>query len=72
LLDSEGRLLPAAKTVFNDLYRFTLFYKNAPADPQGLALIEGSRSTVRHMLKKAGLVEIEAERNLTESISGDD
>lgn len=71
-LTEEGALSPEAKIVFNDLYRFTRFHKDAPAEPQALALTEGSRSTVRHMLKRTGQTGAELERNLRETITGED
>lgn len=64
LLDESGRLKPEAETVLTDLVDFARFFKSVPPDPQALAVVEGSRQVVRHILKRAGLVEREIKRQL--------
>lgn len=65
LLDEAGALKPEAETVLNDLVDFARFFKSVPPDPQALAVVEGSRQVVRHILKRAGLVERELKRQLS-------
>lgn len=64
LLDESGGLKPEAETVLNDLVDFARFFKSVPLEPQALAVVEGSRQVVRHILKRAGLVERELKRQL--------
>lgn len=64
LLDESGRLKPEAEAVLTDLVEFARFFKSVPPDPQTLAVVEGSRQVVRHILKRAGLVEREIKRQL--------
>ncbi len=67
-LDDNGRLKPEAEAVLSDLYDFTRFYKTGPADPQALAVLEGGRQVVRHILKQTRATSQELSRQLT----GDD
>lgn len=64
LLDESGGLKPEAETVLTDLVDFARFFKSVPPDPQALAVVEGSRQVVRHILKRAGLLEREIKRQL--------
>lgn len=70
-LNKEGQLSPEARVVLNDLYRFARFFQNAPADPQALAVVEGARSVVRHILKRTGRTGAEMTRNINETITGE-
>lgn len=70
-LNEEGQLLPEARVVLNDLYRFARFFQDVPADPQALALAEGARSVVRHILKRAGRSEAAMTRYINETITGE-
>jgi hypothetical protein len=65
LLDESGGLRPEAETVLSDLVDFARFFKSVPPDPQALAVVEGSRHVVRHILKRAGLLERELKRQLS-------
>ena len=67
-LTPEGQLRPDAEIVLTDLYEFTRFYKTGPADPQALAVLEGGRQVVRHILKQTRATNQELSRQLT----GDD
>ena len=71
-LDGEGRLKPEARLVLDDLYDFSRLMKNVAPEPLTLALVEGSRSTVRHILSRAGTTAEEMARKTKEQISGDD
>jgi len=51
-LDDHGQLKPEAKHVLDDLANFTRLWKNSPADSMALAVIEGSRQVLRHILKR--------------------
>ncbi len=61
-LTENGALKPEAETVLNDLYDFTRFFKSVPPEPQSLALVEGGRQVVRHILKCAKMIEQEQKR----------
>lgn len=63
-LNESGRLKVEAEAVLDDLYDFSRFYKNVPADPQSLAVVEGSRQLVRHILKRVGTTDQELKRQL--------
>ena len=63
-LTCTGQLKPEAETVLNDLFDFTRFFKNVPADPQSLAVVEGGRQVVRHILKSTRTTEQELKRQL--------
>jgi len=71
-LAPNGLLKPEAETVFDDLYEFARMFKNAPTDPQALAMIEGGRSTVRHILKRIGAEARESVRQRNRHITGGD
>lgn len=70
-LNEEGQLSPEARVVLNDLYRFARFFQNVPADPQALAVVEGSRQVVRHILKRTGQTGAAMTRNINETIAGE-
>lgn len=63
-----GKLKPEAEIVLRDLYEFTRFFKSGPVEPQALAVLEGGRQVVRHILKSARATDQELARQLT----GDD
>lgn len=63
-LSETGRLKPEAETVLDDLYDFARFYKNAPLDAQSLAVVEGGRQVVRHIVKFIGCTEQEIKRHM--------
>lgn len=63
-LTESGRLKSEAETVLDDLYDFARFYKNVPADPQALAVVEGGRQVVRHILGRVGTTDQELKRQL--------
>lgn len=67
-LAEGGKLKPEAEIVLNDLYDFTRFFKSGSIDPQALAVLEGGRQVVRHILKSARATNQELARQLT----GDD
>lgn len=71
-LDEYGLLTPQAEIFFNDLYKFSRIFDNSPSDPTGMALVEGSRSVVRHILKRIGAEKREAIRQRTRYITGED
>lgn len=56
-LDDGGRLRPEAEAVLNDLMDFARFFKSVPPEPAALAVVEGSRQVVRHILKRTGLID---------------
>lgn len=61
-LGEAGQLKPEAEAVLDDLCDFARFYKNVPADPQSLAVVEGGRQVVRHILKRVGTTDQELKR----------
>lgn len=63
-LDEHGQLKLEAEIVLDDLYQFARFFKNVPAEPQALAVVEGSRGTVRHILKRLKLTDQETKRQI--------
>lgn len=63
-LDEHGQLRPDAEIVLDDLFQFARFFKSVPADPQALAVVEGSRETVRHILKRIKVTEPESKRQI--------
>lgn len=67
-----GALKPEAETVLADLLEFTRFYKNSPADPQALAVAEGGRQVVRHILKCTKNTRQELERQLNRNGDNED
>ncbi len=71
-LDDYGRLKPEAETVLDDLHDFARFFKDAPPDPQALALTEGGRRVVRHLLKNIGATSTELARHLKGEIYHDE
>lgn len=71
-LDEQGQIKPEAETVLKDLFGFTRFYKSIPADPQALAVAEGGRQVVRHILKRTGSTEQELNRHINSTVLGDD
>lgn len=68
-LDETGRLTPEAETVLTDLFDFTRFFKNTPADPQALAVVEGGRQALRHILKQTKTTDQELRRQLQKEVS---
>lgn len=71
-LGEDGLLTPQAELVFEDLYKFSRIFENSPKDPTDMALVEGSRSVVRHILKQIGAENREAVRQRRRHITGDD
>lgn len=63
-LTERGQLKPEAETVLEDLYDFVRFYKNVPADPQALAVVEGGRQVVRHIIGRVGATDLELKRQM--------
>lgn len=63
-LDENGQLRADAETVLDDLFQFARFFKSGSADPQALAVVEGSRQTVRHILKRIKITETESKRQI--------
>lgn len=63
-LDGNGQLTADAEIVLDDLFQFARFFKNVPAEPQALAVVEGSRQVVRHILKRIRITEQESKRQL--------
>lgn len=63
-LDETGRLKPEAETVLDDLHDFARFFKDAPPEPSALALTEGGRRVVRHILKNLGAASGETARHI--------
>lgn len=63
-LDEHGQLRADAEIVLDDLYQFARFFKGAPPDPQALAVVEGSRQVVRHILKRLKVTDQEAKRQI--------
>ena len=55
-LTEAGGLKPDAVVVLEDLLDFAAFFtdRKMPGDGTALAILEGSRATVRHILKKSG------------------
>lgn len=71
-LDEFGQIKPEAIIVLTDLHDFARFYKNVPADPQALAVVEGGRQVVRHILKRTGTTDQELMRQVKTAILGDE
>lgn len=71
-LNEEGQLRPEGEIVLKDLFGFTRFYKNVPPDPQALAVAEGGRQVVRHILKRTGASEQELNRQIKSTVLGDE
>lgn len=63
-LDEAGRLKPEAEAVLDDLHDFARFFKDVPLDPSALAITEGGRQVVRHILKNIGATSQELARHL--------
>lgn len=63
-LDEGGRLKPEAEAVLDDLHEFARFFRDAPPDPAALALTEGGRRVVRHILKNIGATSRELARHI--------
>ncbi len=63
-LTESGALKPEAETVLADLYDFARFFKNVPVDAQSLAVAEGGRQVVRHILGCARATDLELKRQL--------
>lgn len=71
-LDEFGQLKPEAEAVLVDLHQFARFYKNVSVDPQALAVVEGGRQVVRHILKRTGTTDQEMRRQINSAVLGDD
>lgn len=71
-LTETGALRPEAQEVLADLYKFAFMFKNVSPDPQGLALIEGRRQTINHMLKRLKTTESELRRIIEEGATDDE
>lgn len=69
-LDDTGNLTLNAQIFFDDLYKFTKLFENSPAEY--LQIVEGSRSTVRHILKRISSEAREAARQRTRQVTGED
>ena len=63
-LDEHGQLKPEAQTVLDDLFSFARFFKTVPAEPQALAVVEGSRQVLRHILKRVKITDSEMKRQM--------
>ena len=70
-LAEGGRLKPEAEVILNDLYDFTRFFKSGPVEPQALAVLEGGRQVVRHILKSARATDQELKRQLARGEEND-
>ena len=62
-MTKTGALKPEAEIFLNDLFEFSRFFKDVPADPQALAVVEGGRQVVRHILKRIKSDERDIRRN---------
>ena len=67
-LDEAGQLRPEALTVLEDLYHHTRLFRDVPGDPVQLAIIEGSRQVVRHILKQVNVVDQEMKRQIKQGV----
>ncbi|UQZ89808.1 hypothetical protein C4J81_11545 [Deltaproteobacteria bacterium Smac51] len=67
-----GRLTPEAELVLTDLAGFARFFKNVPADPLALAVVEGSRQVVRHLLESLKIQDEEFIRQMRLAVETDD
>lgn len=70
-LTEGGRLKPEAEVVLSDLYDFTRFFRGGPAEPQALAVLEGGRQVVRHILKSARATDQELNRHFARGEEND-
>jgi hypothetical protein len=66
-LNEAGGLKPDARTVLADLMNFSRFFKDG-GDVGALPLVEGSRSTVRYILRMSGA----GDQMLKRLLQGDD
>lgn len=67
-----GRLKPEAELVLNDLAQFARLFKKVPADPLALAVVEGGRGTLRHILERLKMKDEELARQLRQAAQLDD
>ena len=71
-LNEFGQLKPEAEAVLNDLYDFARFFHDAPPEPSALALTEGGRRVVRHILKNIGTTSTELARHIKDEVYHDE
>ncbi len=67
-LNEDGQLRPEALTVLEDLYNHTRLFKNVSADPQALAVVEGGRQVVRHIIKQVNIEDSEMKRRIKQGV----
>lgn len=71
-LDEHGQLKAAGRIVLDDLYEHARLFKNVPADPMALALVEGGRDLVRRILRQIKAVDVETKRQVHQGVYGDE
>ncbi len=62
-----GGLKAEGRQVLDDLYEFSLYFKNSPLEPQRLAAVEGSRAVVRRIVAWLNISDGEIRRQLEKS-----
>jgi hypothetical protein len=64
-----GRLKPEAETVLVDLAEFARLFKKVPPDPLALAVAEGGREVLRHILERLKIKDEELARQMRRAAS---
>ncbi len=67
-----GRLKPEAEIILTDLAEFARFLKNVPADPLALAVVEGGRGMLRHILERLKIQDDELVRQMRRAAETDE
>jgi len=67
-LDEHQQLRPEAVAVLDDLYRHARFFKDTSAEPQILAVLEGSRQMLRHIVRQINIVDSEIKRRIKQGV----
>lgn len=68
LFMAEGRLKAEAETVLSDLCEFVRLFKRVSPDPLALAVAEGGREVLRHILERLKMKDEELARQVRRAL----
>lgn len=68
----NGRLSPEAEIVLADLAEFVRLFKKVTPDPLALAVAEGGREVLRHVLERLKIKDEELARQMRRALESDD
>ncbi len=66
-----GKLKPEAEMVLSDLADFARLFKTTPPDPLALAVAEGGREVLRHILARLKIQDEELVRQMRRTLDKD-